>query len=105
MTRSGSIDLSIIVPLYNEEDNARPMVEAIRDAVLDLPQEVEIVLVDDGSRDATLERVKALPRSKGRTHLRIVTFRRNYGQTAAMAAGIEHARGRILITMDGDLTK
>ena len=97
------IELSIIVPLYNEEDNVAPMVEAIRTAVRGLDREVEIVLVDDGSRDETLLRAEALPRRDGRTRLRIVAFRRNYGQTAAMAAGIEHARGRVLITMDGDL--
>ena len=96
-------DLSIIVPLFNEEDNVAPMYEAIRRSVADLGRPVEIVFVDDGSRDRTLERAMRLERQTGPVRLRIVAFRRNYGQTAAMAAGIEHARGRILITMDGDL--
>lgn len=95
--------LSIIVPLYNEEENVGPMYEAIRQAASGLAGRIEIVFVDDGSRDRTFEVASALPRDQGNVHLRLVKFRRNYGQTAAMAAGIEHARGRVLITMDGDL--
>lgn len=95
--------VSIIVPLFNEEENVAPMYEAIRQAVAGLVESVEIVFVDDGSRDQTFATAAALPRLQGNTRLRLVKFRRNYGQTAAMAAGIEHARGRILITMDGDL--
>lgn len=98
-----TFDLSIIVPLYNEEESIGPMHEAIRAAVQDLPGNVEIVFVDDGSRDRTFALAAALPRYSGNVHLRLVKFRRNFGQTAAMAAGIEFARGRILITMDGDL--
>lgn len=101
MTRT--FDLSIIVPLYNEEESIGPMHEAIRAAVADLPGSVEVVFVDDGSRDRTFALAQALPRHQANVHLRLVKFRRNFGQTAAMAAGIEHARGRILITMDGDL--
>lgn len=97
-----TIDLSIIVPLYNEEENVRPLYEAIAAAVEPLPLEIELLLVDDGSRDATFARALELPRT-ARPRLRLVKLRRNYGQTAAMAAGIEHARGRVLVTMDGDL--
>ena len=96
------IDLSIIVPLYNEEDNVELLYRAIREAVLPLGLATEILFVDDGSRDRTFERAAALPRHDG-VHLRIVKFRRNYGQTTAMVAGIDHACGRILVTMDGDL--
>jgi glycosyltransferase involved in cell wall biosynthesis len=95
-------DLSIIVPLYNEEDNVRPLFEAIAAALAPLPLTAELLLIDDGSRDATFERALELPRD-GKPKLRVIKLRRNYGQTAAMAAGIEHARGRILVTMDGDL--
>ena len=95
--------LSIIVPLYNEEANVGLMYDAIRAAVANLRARVEVVFVDDGSRDRTFEVAEALPRDLDNVHLRLVKFRRNYGQTAAMAAGIEHARGTILITMDGDL--
>lgn len=96
-------DLSIIVPLYNEEENVRLMYEAIRDALTPLPQACEIVFVDDGSRDDTFKRAQNLPRRHQNVHLRLVKLRRNAGQTAAMACGIEHANGRVLITMDGDL--
>jgi glycosyltransferase involved in cell wall biosynthesis len=95
-------DLSIIVPLYNEEDNVRPLVEAIAAALAPLPLAIELLLVDDGSRDATFARALELPRD-GKPALRLLKLRRNYGQTAAMAAGIEHARGRVLVTLDGDL--
>jgi len=97
------IDLSIIVPLYNEEDNLRPLYEAILAAVRPLGLAVELLFVDDGSTDATFARALELPRLRDGVHLRILRFRRNYGQTAAMVAGIDHARGRILVTMDGDL--
>lgn len=94
-------DLSIIVPLYNEEENVALLHAAIRDAVRPLNLRTEILFVDDGSKDRTFERCLELPRHD--PELRIVKFRRNAGQTAAMAAGIDHARGEVLITMDGDL--
>lgn len=94
-------DLSIIVPLYNEEDNVEPMFAAVRAAVTDLRLRTEIIFVDDGSRDQTFAIAAALARSE--PLLRVLKLRRNSGQTAAMAAGIDYARGRILITMDGDL--
>ncbi|MEK0085045.1 glycosyltransferase family 2 protein [Benzoatithermus flavus] len=94
-------DLSIIVPLYNEEENVHLLHAAICAAVQSLGLHTEIVFVDDGSRDRTFERCLALPRTD--PTLRVIKFRRNAGQTAAMVAGIDHARGDILITMDGDL--
>ena len=97
-----TVDLSIIVPLYNEEENVHLMHAAIVAALQPLGLRSEIVFVDDGSRDATFAECLKLPRDETPL-LRLVKLRRNYGQTAAMAAGIEHARGRVLITMDGDL--
>ncbi len=94
-------DLSVIVPFYNEEESIRGMHAAIVAAVEPLGIPFEMVFVDDGSRDRTLEVATELARWDER--LRVVKFRRNYGQTPAMAAGIEQARGRILVTMDGDL--
>ena len=94
-------DLSIIVPLYHEEENVHLLHQAICEAVRPLGLRTEIVFVDDGSKDQTFERCLELPRTD--PDLRIVKFRRNAGQTAAMAAGIDHARGEVLITMDGDL--
>lgn len=93
--------LSIIVPFYNEEENIRRMYEAVDAAVTPLEIPFEMVLVDDGSRDRTAQIASDIARADPR--VRFVRFRRNYGQTPAMAAGIEHARGEVLVTMDGDL--
>ena len=94
-------DLSIIVPLYNEEENIDPLFSAITEALSETGLDYEVLFVDDGSGDSTFERAAQIARGNGR--LRVVRLRRNYGQTAAMAAGIEAARGAVLITMDGDL--
>ena len=94
-------DLSVIVPLYNEEESVGPMYRAIVDALEPLGRSYEILFVDDGSRDGTYGKTKELAERDAR--LRVIHFRGNYGQTAAMSAGIEHARGKVLITMDGDL--
>jgi len=93
--------LSVIVPFYNEEENIERMYAAIVAAAEPLRIPFEMVLVDDGSKDNTVPLAIELARHDSR--VRVVKFRRNYGQTAAMAAGIEHARGEVLITMDGDL--
>jgi len=93
--------LSVIVPLYNEEESIRPLYAAIVQALGDIGCTFEMVFVDDGSKDKTVEIAREIARIDSR--LRLVKFRRNYGQTPAMAAGIEHARGEILVTMDGDL--
>jgi glycosyltransferase involved in cell wall biosynthesis len=93
--------LSIIVPFYNEEESIGPLYAAIVSAIDPLKITYEMVFVDDGSRDNTVQLATDLARRDPR--VRLVKFRRNYGQTPAMAAGIEHARGEILVTMDGDL--
>jgi glycosyltransferase involved in cell wall biosynthesis len=95
------LDLSIIVPLYNEEESIGPLHAAIVEAVSPLNLSFEILFVDDGSQDNTFEFGKTLAQRD--PHVRIIKFRRNYGQTPAMAAGIDHACGKVLITMDGDL--
>lgn len=93
--------LSIVVPFFNEEQSIGPLHEAIVSAIDPLGIAYEMVFVDDGSRDKTFETGVAIARTDPR--VRVVRFRRNYGQTAAMAAGIEHARGEVIVTMDGDL--
>lgn len=95
------MQLSVIVPLYNEADNVRPLYEAIVAAVQPLALDYEILFVDDGSRDNTVAAATAL--AAGDARLKLVKLRRNYGQTPAMAAGIDYAEGDILVTMDGDL--
>ncbi len=95
------MDLSIIVPLYNEEESVAPLYEAIVRAVEPLEVSYEILFVDDGSVDRTYVKAKTLATQD--RNLRVIKFRKNYGQTPAMAAGIDHACGRLLVTMDGDL--
>jgi glycosyltransferase involved in cell wall biosynthesis len=95
------MDLSVVVPLYNEEDSVTPLYRAIAGVLDTLPGASEMIFVDDGSRDGTFSVAEQLAADDSR--LRVVKFRRNYGQTPAMAAGIDVARGRIVITMDGDL--
>jgi len=94
-------EISVIVPFYNEEESIRRMHGAIVAAVEPLGLPFEMVFVNDGSRDRTLEIAIEIAREDER--VRVVNFRRNYGQTPAMAAGIEHAQGKVLVTMDGDL--
>jgi glycosyltransferase involved in cell wall biosynthesis len=96
-----SLELSIVVPLFNEEESVRPLYAAILAGVEPLGVSFEIVLVDDGSRDGTVRVADEIARADPRVCL--VKFRRNYGQTPAMAAGIAEARGEIIVTMDGDL--
>jgi len=95
------VALSVVVPLFNEEESVGPLHAAVTSALADTNIDYELVLVDDGSRDSTYSRAAALVAHDPR--VRVVKFRRNYGQTAAMAAGIEAARGDIVVTMDGDL--
>ena len=93
--------LSVIVPFYNEEESIDAMYEAIVKAVTPLGIPFEMVFVDDGSKDNTVGLASQIAR--GDPRVQVVKFRKNYGQTPAMAAGIEYARGEILVTMDGDL--
>ena len=105
MSRSGPPHagpaLSLIVPVYNEEESVRPMHRAVVDALDPHGLDFELIFVDDGSRDRSFERLKAIAGDDPRVV--VLKLRRNAGQTQAMVAGIEHARGRVLVTMDGDL--
>lgn len=101
-TRLDENFVSIVVPLYNEEDNVEVLTDRVCTALTAARFHWELVLVNDGSADRTLERALAAATSRG-DHIRVVALQRNFGQTAAMQAGIEYARGGIIITMDGDL--
>lgn len=94
-------ELSLFLPVYNEEPNLRPMHAKIAEALDALGKTAEVVYVDDGSRDGSLRILREIAAEDAR--VRVVSFRRNYGQTAAMAAGIDAATGDILIPMDADL--
>ncbi len=93
-------ELSVVVPLYNEEASLRHLVQAVQAALADHPA-WELVLVDDGSRDRTAE-VAADAAAQDR-RIRLLLLARNYGQTQAMQAGFDAARGRVIVSMDGDL--
>jgi glycosyltransferase involved in cell wall biosynthesis len=95
------LKISVIVPFYNEEDSIAPLHRALVTALDSVGQPYEMVFVNDGSKDNTLARAEDLAKQDERVV--VVNFRRNYGQTAAMAAGIQYATGDVLITMDGDL--
>jgi glycosyltransferase involved in cell wall biosynthesis len=94
-------DVSIVVPLYNEQDNVARVCAATHEALARMRRSYEIVLVDDGSSDGTYAAAAAIARTDPR--VRFVVLARNSGQTAAMAAGMAKARGKYLVTMDGDL--
>lgn len=95
-------NLSLIVPVYNEEKNLPLLIEAIRAALEPLPYTWEVILVDDGSEDSSLQVMTQLAEEHSEL-LRVVSFRRNYGQTAAIAAGLDYAKGEIIILLDADL--
>lgn len=90
-------ELSVVVCVYNEEDNVRPLIERISEALAEY--NYEIVYVDDGSTDDTLVNLKTINHKQ----LRIIEFRKNYGQSLALMAGIDYAEGKYIVTMDGDL--
>ena len=93
-------ELSVIVPVYDEEANVVPLIEELSRVLDGVGRTAEIVVVDDGSTDRSGALLTALAAEEPR--LRIVRLARNYGQTAALAAGIEHSHGDILISIDGD---
>lgn len=93
--------LSIVIPVYNEEDNVIPLHERVSAAMQQTGQEYDVIIVNDGSSDRTETRLQAIAAADPR--FKVVNFRRNYGQTAAMMAGIDFASGDIIVGLDGDL--
>ncbi|WP_117195469.1 glycosyltransferase family 2 protein [Rhizobium terrae] len=96
------IELSLVVPLFNEEESVRPLIDRVCAAMADFPATWELILVDDGSTDATIANAREALNRPG-LDLKIVALQRNFGQTAAMQAGINQAQGRLIATLDGDL--
>ncbi|MGD8710545.1 MAG: glycosyltransferase family 2 protein [Ectothiorhodospiraceae bacterium] len=94
--------LSVVIPLYNEVDNVSPLLAQLHDSLAGYPGPWELILVDDGSRDGTGRALTEQAAHYG-GHVRVVRLSRNYGQTAAMQAGLDAARGRFIATLDGDL--
>jgi glycosyltransferase involved in cell wall biosynthesis len=95
------VDISVVIPIYNEEESIPPLYQALTAALEKIGRSYEIILVDDGSRDGSYAALCRVAEADKR--VKVIQFRRNFGQTAAMAAGFDHAQGRVIIPMDGDL--
>ena len=93
--------LSVVIPLYNEEENIQLLYDRLKRSLDPMGQEYEILFVDDGSADRTLPLLEKIQGSDKR--VMVLSLRRNFGQTAAFAAGFDFARGDVVVTMDGDL--
>src|SRR6185503_3345966 len=104
VTRSageGSLDLTVLIPVLNEAENMAPLLAKLATDLAPLGLSYEVLVVDDGSTDGTAAALHALkPRTPA---LRMISFRRNYGKSAALSVGFREARGAAIVTMDGDL--
>jgi glycosyltransferase involved in cell wall biosynthesis len=96
-----SVYLSIIVPIFNERESLDPLAERLLPVLASLGCTYEVLLINDGSKDGTAEVLTRLKTEH--RELRVITFRRNFGQTAALMAGFDHARGEVIVTLDADL--
>ena len=95
------VDISIVIPVYNEEESMEHLYKNLSSVLEKLNRTYEVILVDDGSRDGSFGKLKVIHEKN--TNFKIIRFRRNFGQTQAMRAGFDHARGDIIITLDADL--
>jgi glycosyltransferase involved in cell wall biosynthesis len=95
------VDISVIIPLFNEEENVEPLYERLSEVLGRLGKSYEIIFVDDGSTDGTSSLLEEL--QAGDDNVIVLFMRRNFGQTAAFTAGFDEARGDVIVTMDGDM--
>ena len=102
MKSMSSQKLSLVIPVLNEKDTLQTLDEAIHQALKDYETDWEVIYIDDGSQDGSLDILTDLAEID-KQHVRVVGFRRNFGQTAAIAAGIDHAQGDIIVTLDADM--
>jgi glycosyltransferase involved in cell wall biosynthesis len=101
MNLNYNYDLSVVIPVYNEEDSIEPLYEELHEVLEDLGRSYEVIVIDDGSKDLSFARLSAVHERDPRW--RVVRFRRNFGQSAAMAAGFDYASGAVVVTIDADL--
>ncbi len=102
ITKSDStMDVSIIIPLYNEEDNVQPLYREIAEVIDAEKLKYEVIFIDDGSSDKTIDRLREVAEHDPRVTL--LQFTKNFGQTASTAAGIDYAKGNVIVPMDGDM--
>jgi len=97
LEKDEGIDISVVVPVYNEQENVKALSDEIKSVLESMTVSYEILFVDDGSTDSTVEILESLP------DIKVVKLKKNFGQSAAMQAGFDHAKGRLLVTMDGDM--
>ncbi len=102
LATDGRPSLSVVIPMYRELENVEPLVARVHQGLAHYPGDWELICVDDGSRDGTGERLREVAARSGK-HVRVIRLRRNFGQTAAMQAGFDVARGELIATLDGDL--
>lgn len=95
------MNISVIVPLLDEEENIEVLYRELIDQLRELGQKFEVIFVDDGSTDRTFEILSKVQKDDSR--VKVISFRKNFGQTAALSAGFDHARGDIIVTLDADL--
>ncbi len=95
------MELSIVIPTYNEGDNIEKLYSELVATLAKLKKSFEIIFVDDGSRDKTFEKLEKIV--KKNSAVKVIKFKRNFGQTAALLAGFQNAKGSIIISMDADL--
>ncbi len=93
--------ISVIIPVFNEEENISPLYERLTTVLNRIRKDYEVIFIDDGSSDSTLSLLRSI--SKKDPHIKFLSFSRNFGQTAALSAGIDFSKGEIIIPMDGDL--
>jgi glycosyltransferase involved in cell wall biosynthesis len=98
---SGKVELSIVIPVFNEEENVGLLYDRLKAVLKELDKDYEIVFIDDGSSDNSFQVLKGL--NKKNRDIKIIQFRKNFGQTAALAAGFDYARGEVIVTLDADL--
>src|SRR5688572_7944959 len=94
-------ELSIVIPVHNESPNIKELYDELTQTLGQYGRSYELIIIDDGSTDTSFEQLAALQARDPR--VRLIRFRRNFGQTAAFAAGFAHARGRLVVTADADL--
>lgn len=95
------MSISVVIPIYNEHDSIRPLHAGLNQVLSQLGRPYEVIFVDDGSRDDSVNELRSL--ASEFPHVKVLELRHNFGQSAAMSAGIQHATGEVIITMDGDL--
>ncbi|GAG62739.1 unnamed protein product, partial [marine sediment metagenome] len=96
-----TLDLSVVIPIYNEAKNVENLYEKLEEVLSKLDKSYEVLLVDDGSTDGTIDKLAEI--RKRNPKYKVIQFRRNYGQTAAISAGFDYATGDVIVTIDADL--